>query len=127
MRFITVWIDRDHARIFQFSDEKMERKVLKATHQNHHTHKLDHNELESKKFFAAVAKELGRDGRVLIVGPGVVSKHFCDYLNQEHSDIAVRVVGCEKVDHPTDNQIAAMATKYFQSPAGNPHHTYSRS
>ena len=113
MPFYAVWIDREKARVFQFSDEKMERVVLEATHQDHHTHQLDHEELESKKFYGEVAEQLGKDGRILVVGPGVIKEHFCSFLTKRFAQISARVVGCETVDHPTDHQIAAIALKYF--------------
>ena len=36
-----IWIDREHAKLFQFSEQKMERKDISATHNGHHTPRLD--------------------------------------------------------------------------------------
>lgn len=109
-----VWIDRDHAKIFEISDERMERIVLHARTPDHHTHRLDADEKESPKFYEEVSQRLGDATKVLILGPGIARKHFHTFLEERHPDIAKKVIGSETVDHPTDHQIAAFATRFFR-------------
>jgi len=115
MSIFVIWVDREHAKLFQFSNEKMERKNLQARHQDHHTHPLDH--LDQKKqenaFFSSITENLAEASRILILGPGVAKHHFQTYLLEHQPALAKRIVGCETVDHPTDPQIVAIARKFF--------------
>jgi stalled ribosome rescue protein Dom34 len=116
MKCFVVWIDRENAKVFEFSREKMERKTLKSHSPDHHTHRMDNKDSEriEKKLFLEVAEELSSDSQILILGPGVVKHHFQNYLNEHHPILSKRVVACETVDHPTDPQIAAQAMKFFK-------------
>jgi stalled ribosome rescue protein Dom34 len=115
MSVFVIWIDQEHAKIFQFSNEKMERKNIAARHQDHHTHRLDHLDLkqQEKAFFSDTAAQLSDAKRVLILGPGAAKQHFQNYLVENQPALGKKIVGCETVDHPTDAQIAALARKFF--------------
>ena len=118
MSIFVIWVDRENAKLFQFSNEKMERKNLTAHHTDHHTHQttgLDHQNQE-KAFFTQLATHLVDASRILILGPGVSKHHFQTYLMEHLPALSKKVVGCESVDHPTDAQIAALARKFFQLP-----------
>lgn len=116
MKLSIVWIDREHAKIFHFSDEKMERKKLSASHIDHHSHKRDaiDQSQEEKKLFLEALKELTDSMRILIIGPGVAKHHFRAFLTEHHPMVAKNISGMETVDHPSDGQIAALAKKHFQ-------------
>lgn len=112
-----IWIDREHAKIFELSREKMERKTIQASQINHHSHRedsFDHKRLEHKLFNEIVTHIKGGEN-ILIMGPGVAKHHFQNHLIEHFPSLAKKVVGCESVDHPTDAQMAAMAQKFFQS------------
>ncbi len=116
MSMFVVWIDREHAKLLQFSQEKMERKNLQAHHQEHHTHALDALDLQrqEREFFARIGVELENAGKTLILGPGLAKHHFLNYLMENVPAVAKTVAGCETVDHPTDAQLAAYAMKFFK-------------
>lgn len=116
MTFFVIWIDRAKAKIFQFSQEKMERKTLRSHLPDHHTHRQDSNDLEQKerRFFQGVSDAISPNSQILILGPGIVKHHFQNYLNEHYPILSKMVVACETVDHPTDPQIAAQALKYFK-------------
>ena len=115
MSIFVIWVDRDHAKLFQFSNEKMERINLHASHQDHHTHRLDQidQKQQDNSFFSEVAARLSEATRILILGPGVAKHHFQNYLTEHLPALAKKIAGCETVDHPTDSQIAALARKFF--------------
>jgi stalled ribosome rescue protein Dom34 len=115
MALIALWIDREHAKFFTFSQERMERTHLDARHMEHHNHAKDHNDASrwENKFFADVANRLREASQVLILGPGMAKHHFRTYLMEHVPLVAKAVVGCETVSHPTDPQIAAMASRFF--------------
>ncbi|MGZ3651290.1 MAG: eRF1 domain 2 [Bdellovibrionota bacterium] len=116
MKLSVIWIDRENANLFHISDDKMERKKLKLNHTDHHTHRrdqLDQNR-EEPHLFTEAALELAASDRVLIIGPGVAKHHFQSYLVEHMPFIGKKVAGIETVDHPSDEQIAALAKKYFE-------------
>ena len=111
-----IWLDRDEARIFQFSQDKMERKNLHARHTDHHTHQADQLDQaqRDKHFYGEVVEKLAGAAQILILGPGVAKHHFQTYLSEHQPALAKKIVGCETTDHPTDHQIAALAKKFFK-------------
>lgn len=115
MSIYVVWVDREHAKLFQFSQEKMERKSFQARHFDHHTHRLDglDQRRQEAAFFSDVVSHLSEAAKLLILGPGVAKHHFQNYLGEHFPILAKKVVACETVDHPTDPQIAAIARKFF--------------
>ena len=113
MSFFAVWIDRETAKLFQVSLEKMERQTIHFRYSDHHTHSLDEldRKQQERRFFSEVVEKLGPAENILILGPGVAKHHFQNFLIEHYPSLARKVVGCETVDHPTDSQIAAMAKK----------------
>lgn len=111
-----VWIDREHAKLFQLSREKMERTSLKARHTEHHTHAGDHFDIQQRenRFYDEVADRLSQASQLLILGPGIAKHHFRTYLNEHRPSLGRSVVGCETVDHPSDGEIAALARRFFK-------------
>ena len=123
MPISVIWIDQDIAKVFQISDEKMERKTFQAHQALHHTHSLDHKDQARKEtpFFTEVSTAIGASDQILILGPGMAKHHFQNFLI-EHSPLkGKKIVGCETVDHPTDAQIAALAKKFFKIEAPRQH------
>ena len=116
MSIFVVWIDRQHAKLFHFSNEKMERKNLSSSHPEHHTHREDRmdDDQHERKFFGEVARELAAAAQILILGPGVAKHHFQNHLAEHVPALAKKVAGCETVDHPSDAQIAALARRFFR-------------
>jgi stalled ribosome rescue protein Dom34 len=116
MKASVIWIDREHAKIFEISDEKMERKNVTVSHNDHHTHhanSFDHQRQENQ-LFVEVASLLKDADKLLILGPGIARHHFQNYLTEHQPALSRKVAGCETMDHPTDPQIAAFARKYFE-------------
>ena len=115
MSVLVIWIDREHAKLFQFSEEKMERKNLEARHTDHHTHRLDQLDVKRQEheFYSEIATHFPESERILIVGPGVAKHHYQTFLTEHFPALAKKVAGCETLDHPTDPQIAALARKFF--------------
>lgn len=111
-----VFLDHEHAKIFELHPENVVEATLKKHEIKHHTsHDKDHTR-HSEKFFHEVAGKLLNAHEVLLVGPGIAKEHFMSHLKEHHHEqIAKKVVGIETVDHPTDGQIVAMAKKFFKA------------
>ncbi len=111
-----VWLDLENAKIFHFSDERMERETLHATRVDHHTHRRDNDEKDSVNMYDDLARRISKSSKVLILGPGVAKDHFSTRLRENFPDVAKKVVACEAADHPSDAQIASYALRYFRKP-----------
>lgn len=113
MSFFAIWIDRKTAKLFQVSQDKMERQTIHLHSIEHHTHPFD--EFDKKRqehhFYSEIGEQLKSAETILILGPGVAKHHFQNYLTEHFPSVARKIVGCETIDHPTDSQIAAMAKK----------------
>jgi stalled ribosome rescue protein Dom34 len=116
MSVTVVWLDLEKAKLFHLSEERMLRENVRATRVEHHTHRLENDELDCVPMYDEVAKRLKDSTGILVLGPGLARKHFVSRLETAHPEIAKRVVGCEASDHPSDQQIAAYALRYFQKP-----------
>ncbi len=110
-----VWIDRENAKLFQLSEEKMERVTVHSGHADHHTHRMDGLDRgrQERRFYGDVADRLDSDCKILLLGPGVAKHHFMNYLHENCPALSKNIVGCETVDHPSDAQIATMAKRFF--------------
>ena len=112
-----LWIDHEQVRIYEVGKDESKKTRLFERHVDHHTHSFDNldKDHQARAFFDRIATLLMGGSKILVIGPGVQKLHFCQYLRDRFAEIAKDVVGCETVDHPTDNQIVAMARKFFEN------------
>lgn len=105
------FIDHHRAQVLQFnSDQVVERKVhehLHVTRQHGSTVRSEH------EFFAEVCKTLDRIAEVLVVGGHQALADFRHYVEKHQPQTAKRIIGYEVVDHPTENELVALARKQF--------------
>lgn len=114
-----VWVDRDQAKLFSFPDEldsSADRRMVRAFHFDHHTHRTDaiDHQRWSRNLFGQVVEHLGAADRIFVMGPGVAKHHFYTYLVEHHPNLAKVIVGCETVNHPTENEIEMAARKLLK-------------
>jgi stalled ribosome rescue protein Dom34 len=117
MSLLAIWVDREHAKLFCFTSEKLTHKEYTSHFQMHHTHpenQLDHQQREVQ-FFKEFTPDLATAEEILILGPGVAKHHFQTFLTEHYPNTAKKIVGCETVDHPTEPQIIALARKFFSA------------
>lgn len=112
MRPTIVWIDTQHAKIFDIEGPHIELHAL-------HRHEYDSGYAVdsapgSAHFYRQVAGRLEEVSELLILGPGVAKDQFHHHLLQHHhADLARRVVGVETTNHPSEAEIVAYLRKYF--------------
>ena len=105
-----VWIDTQHARIFELDGDRVE-------HHGHHRHEPEHHTNhtvdaahDSTHFYHQVAGKLRGASTIIVLGPGVAKDQFVHHLERHHhQDIARKILAVEAADHPTDAQIVAHA------------------
>ena len=112
-----VWLDSSEAKVFELHPTEVNEKTLRRKEIRHHNgvEKEQNNHKDGEKFFHTVAEALTGANEVLLVGPGDAKLHFKNHLERHHhTEIGKKIVGTETVDHPTDNQIVALAKKFFK-------------
>lgn len=105
------FVDHQSAEVLQFDSEQVvERKVhahLKVTRQHGSAVRTEH------EFFGQVCDALDGIAEVLVVGGHQGLADFRHYVDKHRPLTAPRIVGYEVVDHPSENQLVALARKHF--------------
>jgi hypothetical protein len=106
-----VWLDHQTAQVLQFDAEHVEASKVKA--HTHHTAQHASGVRTVHEFFGEVCNALAGIPEVLAVGPRTGLADFEHYAKKHRPETAGRIVAFEIVDHPSENQLVAMARKYF--------------
>ena len=111
-----LWIDSEHANLFQISSEKVSKKSLKLKEKKHsNSHQDQHKHEAEEHFFHEIAETIGSIEELLIFGPGLAKNRFKTHLEKHHHQPLLKsVVGVEPLDHLTDNQILEAGRKFFK-------------
>ena len=104
-------IDHQSAQVLQFDAEHVQSQTVKAhtrqTRQHGSSVRTEH------EFFGQVCDALAGIQEVLVVGPHTGQADFRHYAEKHRPETARRIVGYETADHPTENQLVALARQYF--------------
>lgn len=116
MCIYVVWIDRERAKLLKIASNRMERKDFQAISHANHSNEIDQEkiDLQERRFFLEIIPHLMETKNLLIVGPNVVKYNFQNFLLEHYPIIGKKVIACETMEEPTDNEIASLAKKYFQ-------------
>ncbi len=60
-------------------------------------------------FYRDLVALVSEAGEVVLIGPGTAKVEFRQHLEHRHPELAQRVVATEPSDHPTDNELLALA------------------
>ena len=105
------FIDHAQAQVLQFDAEHVEAQTVKThTHQTRQHGSAVRSEHE---YFGHVCDALADIAEVLVTGPKTGLADFKHYADKHRPETAARIVGYETVDHPSENQLVALARKYF--------------
>ena len=114
-----VWIDTDHAQLFELHEDAATHKESLKRHEVRHHHRAEKEKLHhqhSDHFFHEVAGHLREANQILLIGPGNAKKLFQGHLrDHHHATLMNKVIGMETCDHPTDGQIVAFGKKFFKT------------
>ena len=106
-----VLIDHHQAQVLQFDAEQVQAHKLKAhshpTKQHGSTVRTEH------EFFAQVCDALADIPEVLVTGSHTAQADFKHYVTKHRPALSSHLVGYETVDHPSDNQLLALARAFF--------------
>ena len=106
-----VWADHQSAQVLQFDTEHIEAQKIKA--HSHHTAQHGSEVRTQHAFFAELCTALAAIPEVLFTGSHTTTADFRRYVEKHRPQLAGAIVGYEIVDHPSENQLIAMARTYF--------------
>lgn len=106
-----VWTGHQSAQVIQFDAEQVLPQKL-------HSHSYDTAQHGSAvrsqhEFFGHVCDVLDGISQVLVTGSHTSIADFRHYADKHKPATAQHIIGYEIVDHPTDNQLVALARKAF--------------
>ena len=105
-----VWMDHHEAHVLMFDREHVESQRIKS--RSHHKHQGKAG--DAAAFHADVAQALKGSHEVLLTGPGSARNEFRDWCQAHAKATAEAIVDSIATDHPTDNQLVALARQYFK-------------
>jgi stalled ribosome rescue protein Dom34 len=106
-----VWIDHTNAQVLQFDADEVQAQTIKS--HSHHTAQHGSKVRTEHEFFGHVCDALAGITEVLVVGPRTGIYDFEHYVAKHRPALAKQVVSYEIVDHPTTNQLVALARQFF--------------
>jgi stalled ribosome rescue protein Dom34 len=106
-----VLIDHHHAQVLQFDAEQVQARKLKA--HGHPTKQHGSAVRAEHEFFGEVCDALAGIPEVLVTGSHTAQADFRHYVAKHRPALAPHLVGYETVDHPSDNQLVALARAFF--------------
>lgn len=106
-----VSIDHQQAQVLQFDAEHVQATKVK-TH-THHTAQHGSVVRTEHEFYGHVCDVLADIAEVLVAGSKTSLSAFEHYATKHRPETAARIVGYEVIDHPSENQLVAMARQWF--------------
>jgi stalled ribosome rescue protein Dom34 len=106
-----VRIDHRSATLLTVADGSAASQTIHA--HSHPTAQHGSSVRTEHEFFGAICDGVDRFAQVLAAGPQTALADLRHYLEKHRPHTATRVVGFEVVDHPTDNQLVALARQRF--------------
>jgi hypothetical protein len=106
-----VWTDHQAAQVLRFDAEAVKADKVHAS--NHYTRQHHSGVRTEHEFFSELCGALDGIDKVLITGSHTAVADFRHYAEKHRPHVATRIAGYEVVDHPTENQLVALARQYF--------------
>jgi stalled ribosome rescue protein Dom34 len=106
-----VWTDHQSAQVLQFDPDQVQSHKVKA--HSHPTAQHGSNVRSEHEFFGEVCDALEGITEVLVTGSKTSIADFRHYADKHRPQTAARIAGYEVVDHPSDNQLVALARSFF--------------
>ncbi len=106
-----VWTDHQSAQVLQFDAEHVRADKVRA--HTHHTAQHGSAVRSEHEFFGEVCDALDGVSEVLVTGSHTAIADFRHYADKHRPQTAARIAAYEVVDHPSENQLVALARQYF--------------
>ncbi|MRD49264.1 hypothetical protein [Caenimonas koreensis] len=113
LQHAVAFVDHHNAQVVQFSagaDTAVEKKL----HEHRHLTKQHGSSVRSEhEFFAHICDALEGIAEILVVGGHQGLADFRHYVDKHKPQTAARICDYQVVDHPSENELVALARKYF--------------
>jgi stalled ribosome rescue protein Dom34 len=106
-----VFVDHHSAQVLQFDADHVDAQKIKAS--SKHTKQHGSQVRTEHEFFAHVCDALEGIAEVLAVGPSTGLADFQHYVRKHRAALVPKIVDYQTVDHPSENQLVAMARQFF--------------
>lgn len=106
-----VLVDHHTAQVLQFDADHVKSQKVKS--HTHHTKQHGSSVRTEHEFFGEVCDALAGVAEVMVTGSHTAQADFRHYVEKHRAPLAQHIVAWETVDHPSDNQLLALARKYF--------------
>lgn len=106
-----VWTDHQTAQVLQFDAAHVKAEKVRA--HSHYTRQHQSQVRTEHEFFGEVCAALDGIDEVLVTGSHTAIADFRHYAEKHRPHVAAHIAGYEVVDHPTENQLVALARRYF--------------
>lgn len=115
-----VWIDDREARIFHLNASDVERLVVHGRGANRCRHNQANGAGSSHagidgEFFGRVTAGLAGLGAFLITGPAAAKVELKNFIAAHAPALAQRISAVETLDHPSNDDLVALARKFFSA------------
>lgn len=114
-----VWTDHHSAQVVQFDDEQVQAHNVRA--HKHPTAQHGSGVRAEHEFFSDVCTALDGIAQVLVTGSHTAIADFRHYVDKHRPQTAARIAAYEVVDHPSENQLVALARAYFLKQGATAH------
>jgi stalled ribosome rescue protein Dom34 len=118
-RHVAVWLDHTEAHLYEIARDSFQRSTIKAHGDARQHHKAgsigDGRHASNEAFYHAVAAGLAGAREIYLCGPGMAKTEFQKHAERHDPGVVGRIVKVESCDHPSDNQIAASARRFFKA------------
>jgi stalled ribosome rescue protein Dom34 len=104
-------LSHQFAQVIEFDESTM--RVVKTEQHAHATRQHGSHVRSEHEFFGSVCDQLDSFAKLLVTGGHTALADFRHYVEKHRPLLAPRIVSYEVVDHPTENQLVAMARKRF--------------
>jgi stalled ribosome rescue protein Dom34 len=111
LQHAVVWTDHHTAQVLQFDAEHVHVNAVRA--HKHPTAQHGSAVRAEHEFFGDVCAALEGIQHVLVTGSHTAVADFRHYADKHRPQTAARIVAYEVVDHPSENQLVALARAYF--------------
>ncbi|MFM2071865.1 MAG: hypothetical protein RLZZ623_2128 [Actinomycetota bacterium] len=114
-----IWLDHVDAKVVSFSDGAAEASEIHSQSTQRKLHRKSGipgsgHAPDDRHFFEEIVASVADVREVLITGPGTAKSAFERYVQEQHPQVARRVVGVETLDHPSDSVLLAHARAFFK-------------
>jgi len=114
-----LWIDHKEAKVFSIDSENRIANVENTAGDTHIHHRAgamgSGHEHEDAHYLKAVANALATAHEIVVTGPAQAKLELMHWMKGNAPQTAVKVLGVETLDHPTDGELVAFAKRYFRA------------